>query len=85
LRSEPQIISKEITPFHAKVLQEVAEFEGTFEVQRNKAQEEERLLEYRRDPRLQDSQQRQRLRPFGERNIPRERKKAMLKVEHSFR
>jgi hypothetical protein len=39
LRSEPQISSEEIAPFHAKVLQEVVEFEGTFEVQRNKAQE----------------------------------------------
>jgi hypothetical protein len=55
LRSEPQISSEEIAPFHAKVLQEVAEFEGTFEVQRNKAQEEEHLLEYRREPRLQAS------------------------------
>jgi hypothetical protein len=52
LRSEPQISSEEIAPFHAKVLQEVAEFEGTFEVQRSKAQEEECLLEYRRELRL---------------------------------
>jgi hypothetical protein len=68
-----------------KGLQEVAEFEGTFEVQRNKSQEEERLLEYRWEPRLQASQQRQRPRPFGARNLPRERKKGMLKVEHSCR
>jgi hypothetical protein len=52
LRSEPQISSEEISPFHAKVLQEVAECEGTFEVQRNKYQEEECLLEYRQEPRL---------------------------------
>ena len=39
LRSDPQISSEEIEPFHAKVLQEVAEFEGTFEVQRNKSQQ----------------------------------------------
>jgi hypothetical protein len=38
LRSEPQIILEEIAPFHAKVLQEVSKFEGTFEVQRNKSQ-----------------------------------------------
>jgi hypothetical protein len=55
LRSESQISSEEIAPFHAKVLQEVAEFKGTFEVHRNKSQEEERLLEYRQEPRLHAS------------------------------
>jgi hypothetical protein len=39
LTSKPQISSKEIAPFHAKVLREVVEFEGNFEVQRNKSQQ----------------------------------------------
>jgi hypothetical protein len=52
LRSELQVSSEGIAPFHEKALQEVAELQGTFEVQTNKAQEEERLLEYRQEPRL---------------------------------
>jgi hypothetical protein len=41
----------------------------------------ETSLEYRRESRIQDSQQRQRQRPFGARNLPRGRKKRKLRRE----
>jgi hypothetical protein len=40
--------------------------------------------ELRKETSLQALQQRQIPRPFGGRNLPRERRKAMLRVEHNY-